>query len=232
LLGPGLFFSSVIFFTQTVGLLGRVISPSQGRYLHTRQHKHRMDAHTNIRALSGIRTHNPSVRANEDSSCLRPHGHSHRQNLKYHTELLDTPKYLSTGQRRFMYHKVNWLVSKSDTSLILKYPTRNRYGSDTVAGLQSVLAAVGGLRNSERGNLWTPKAHSSLWPQYSARFFFVILSLLTDVTENPRRLFLKSTFFTNVSNSSAVLYILQPSYFKAETTVYNYAQTFMSILRD
>jgi hypothetical protein len=33
LLGPGLFFSFVIFFIQTVGLLGRVISPSQGRYL-------------------------------------------------------------------------------------------------------------------------------------------------------------------------------------------------------
>jgi hypothetical protein len=39
LLGPGLFFSFVIFFTQTVGVLGRVISPSQGRYLNTWQHK-------------------------------------------------------------------------------------------------------------------------------------------------------------------------------------------------
>jgi hypothetical protein len=29
----------------------------------------------NIHALSGIRTHDPSVRENEDSSCLRPHGH-------------------------------------------------------------------------------------------------------------------------------------------------------------
>jgi hypothetical protein len=40
--GPGVFFSFVIFFTQSVGLLGRVISPSQGLYLHTaqRQHKH------------------------------------------------------------------------------------------------------------------------------------------------------------------------------------------------
>jgi hypothetical protein len=49
LLGPGLF-SFVIFFTQTVGLLGRVISPSQGRYLHTGQHKHRVNAHTDIHA--------------------------------------------------------------------------------------------------------------------------------------------------------------------------------------
>jgi hypothetical protein len=61
-------------FTQTVGLLGRVISPLQGRYLHTGQHKHRIKAHTDIHALSGIRTHDPSVRANEDSSCLRPCG--------------------------------------------------------------------------------------------------------------------------------------------------------------
>jgi hypothetical protein len=35
--GPGLFFSSVIIFTQTVGLLGRVMSLSQGRCLYTGQ---------------------------------------------------------------------------------------------------------------------------------------------------------------------------------------------------
>jgi hypothetical protein len=49
--------------TESLGLLGRSISPSQGRYLHTEQHKHRINAHTNIHALSGIRTHDPSVRA-------------------------------------------------------------------------------------------------------------------------------------------------------------------------
>jgi hypothetical protein len=74
LLGPGLF-CSVIFFTQTVGLLGRVISPSQGRYLHTGQHKHGINAQADIYALSGIRTHDPNVRAGEDSSCLRLRGH-------------------------------------------------------------------------------------------------------------------------------------------------------------
>jgi hypothetical protein len=41
LLGPDLFFSFVIFFTQTVGLLKRGISTSPGCYLHTGQHKHR-----------------------------------------------------------------------------------------------------------------------------------------------------------------------------------------------
>jgi hypothetical protein len=33
-------------FLQTVGLLGRVISPSQGLYLNTRQHKHRINIYT------------------------------------------------------------------------------------------------------------------------------------------------------------------------------------------
>jgi hypothetical protein len=73
--GPGLFFSFVIFFTQTVRLLRRVISPSQGLYLYIGQHKYRINAHTNIHAPSKIRTYYPSVRAREDSWCLRPLGY-------------------------------------------------------------------------------------------------------------------------------------------------------------
>jgi hypothetical protein len=46
LLHLGLLFIFVIFFTKTVGLLGRGINPSQGRCLHTEQHKHRLNAHT------------------------------------------------------------------------------------------------------------------------------------------------------------------------------------------
>jgi hypothetical protein len=60
LLGSGLFFSFVISFSQPVGLLGRVISPSQGRYLHAGQHKHR------------IRTHDPSVRGARDHCDRHP----------------------------------------------------------------------------------------------------------------------------------------------------------------
>jgi hypothetical protein len=75
LLGPGLFISFVIIFTQTVELLGRVIRPSKSRYLHTGQHKHRINSHTDIYALSEIRTQDSSVRASEDNSCLRPRGH-------------------------------------------------------------------------------------------------------------------------------------------------------------
>jgi hypothetical protein len=67
-------------YTQSVGLLRQGISPSQGLYLHTEQHKPRINSNnTDIHALSGIRTHDPSVRAGEDSSCLRPRGHCDRQ---------------------------------------------------------------------------------------------------------------------------------------------------------
>jgi hypothetical protein len=48
LLGPGFFFSSVNFFSKTVGLLGRGISPSQGPYLHIEQQKHRINTQTSM----------------------------------------------------------------------------------------------------------------------------------------------------------------------------------------
>jgi hypothetical protein len=45
-------------FRHMVGLLGRMTSPSQGLYLHrTTQHR---KTRTNIYALSGIKTHDPS----------------------------------------------------------------------------------------------------------------------------------------------------------------------------
>jgi hypothetical protein len=61
LLDPGRFKyrSFLELFKHMVGLLGRVISPSQGLYLRrTTQHR---KTRTNIHALSGIRTHDPST---------------------------------------------------------------------------------------------------------------------------------------------------------------------------
>jgi hypothetical protein len=43
----GRFFSFLIY-AQLVGLLGREMSLPQGRYLHTEQHKHRINAHTSM----------------------------------------------------------------------------------------------------------------------------------------------------------------------------------------
>jgi hypothetical protein len=70
-LGPDLCFFSFTIISQIVGLLGRGISSSQGLYLNTGKQKQNKHIHTpNIHALSGIRTHDPSVRTSEDSSCL------------------------------------------------------------------------------------------------------------------------------------------------------------------
>jgi hypothetical protein len=44
LVDRGRFFSFLIY-TQSVGVLGQGISPSQGGYLRTEQHKHRKNAH-------------------------------------------------------------------------------------------------------------------------------------------------------------------------------------------
>jgi hypothetical protein len=55
-------------------------NPSQGHYLHTGQHKHRIKAYTNINTFSGICIHDPSVRGSENSSCLKAVFHQVRCN--------------------------------------------------------------------------------------------------------------------------------------------------------
>jgi hypothetical protein len=73
--GPWPLFSFIIrnfFFTD--GRTPWASDQSIARPLHTEQHKHI----PNIHALSGIRTHDPSVRASEDSSCLRSRGYCDR----------------------------------------------------------------------------------------------------------------------------------------------------------
>jgi hypothetical protein len=71
---------SFMIILQTVGLLGRVISLSQGLYLKHRttqaQNKHILTP--KIHVLCGILTHDPGFRASEDSSCLRPLGYYDR----------------------------------------------------------------------------------------------------------------------------------------------------------
>jgi hypothetical protein len=58
---------------QLVGLLGRVIGPTQGLYLHrTTQHR---ETQTHIHAPSRIWTCDPNIRATEGSTCLRPLGY-------------------------------------------------------------------------------------------------------------------------------------------------------------
>jgi hypothetical protein len=47
------------------------------RAIHCTDEQHAMSSHE-LHTLSGIRTHDPSVLASEDSSCLRPRGYSDR----------------------------------------------------------------------------------------------------------------------------------------------------------
>jgi hypothetical protein len=86
LMGPGhFFFSFVILYT-----VGRTpwkrISPSQGRYLHTEQHKYRINV--DIHVSSGIRTHDPSVWGGEGSSCPRPRGHCDEDINLLHSDVM------------------------------------------------------------------------------------------------------------------------------------------------
>jgi hypothetical protein len=59
-------------------LLGRVISPVI-RPLPTQDNINTEETRTDIHALNGIRTHDPSVWAGEVISCLRPHSHCDRR---------------------------------------------------------------------------------------------------------------------------------------------------------
>jgi hypothetical protein len=77
--GPRPFIQLRNHLLKSVGLLGRVISPLQGLYLNTGQHKQNKRIHTpNIHALSGIQTHDTNVRTNEDNLYLRPREHCDR----------------------------------------------------------------------------------------------------------------------------------------------------------
>jgi hypothetical protein len=68
---------SFLIYTQSVGLLGRGISPSQGGYLHTEQHKHRINAHKHP-FLEWDPNRRPHCFRRKDSSYLKLRGHTFR----------------------------------------------------------------------------------------------------------------------------------------------------------
>jgi hypothetical protein len=77
--GPWQLFSFLILYR-----VGRTSWTVQSRYLHTEQYKQRINSHTDIHASSGIRTHNFSVWAGEDSSYLTRRQRSHCDQLKFY----------------------------------------------------------------------------------------------------------------------------------------------------
>jgi hypothetical protein len=67
--------STLLQFRNLLGLLGHLISLSQSHYLRTGLHKHRIKAHTDIHASSGIRAQDSRFRSNENSLCPSLHRH-------------------------------------------------------------------------------------------------------------------------------------------------------------
>jgi hypothetical protein len=65
------YFVLLQFLNLRQELLGRGIRTTQGRYIHR-------TTQTQKSPLSGIRTHDPSVREGKDISCLRSRGHCDR----------------------------------------------------------------------------------------------------------------------------------------------------------
>jgi hypothetical protein len=51
---------------------------------YTQENTNRINAHTDTHALSEIRTHDPSIRASEDNSCLKLCGHCDRLHIYIH----------------------------------------------------------------------------------------------------------------------------------------------------
>jgi hypothetical protein len=71
---PGLFFSFMIIL-QMVGLLGRVISSSQGLYLNTGQHKHRINTYTHQTSMPFV-GFEPTIPASELEKTVHALDHS------------------------------------------------------------------------------------------------------------------------------------------------------------
>jgi hypothetical protein len=82
-------FSQFLGHLQSAGLLGRVISSSQGLYLNTRQHKHRK-THTGIKhpCPEWDSNHEPGFRASEGSTCPRPLDYGDRPHSFIHVHNL------------------------------------------------------------------------------------------------------------------------------------------------
>jgi hypothetical protein len=75
------------------------------RPLPTHRTTQTQNKRTDIHALSGIRTHDPSVPASEDSSCLRPRGHRNRRGTTFMvTEFLYLRRHL---EKTRIYYTTN-----------------------------------------------------------------------------------------------------------------------------
>jgi hypothetical protein len=73
--------------------------------------------HTRIHGLSGIQTHDPSVRTNEDSSCLRQRGHCDRLIVDYRIRKENTQAQLRVVAIRLHQYFFGFVYSRINHSL-------------------------------------------------------------------------------------------------------------------
>jgi hypothetical protein len=129
------FHFSFLDLGHSVGLLGRVISSSQGLYLYTNTEK---------RTNTNIRIHDPGFRASEDSTRLRPLGYRDRLTLWYSQSNFFQLRILIPYFRK--YSSV-WAVFGSYRSIPFAVPL-------TVAGA-SIATGLGSL------SCWTVALHAA-----------------------------------------------------------------------
>jgi hypothetical protein len=82
--GPCLFIQFRNNFLQTVGLLGRVISPSQDLYLNTGQHKHRINSYKHQTSILHV-GFEPTIPASEREETVNA---PHRATLVTGTDII------------------------------------------------------------------------------------------------------------------------------------------------
>jgi hypothetical protein len=107
-----IFFLQWLF--QAIQGPGLLFSSSQGLYLNRGQHKHRTNTYTpNMHALSGSRTQDPSIRANEDSSYLGHRGYGDQLFI-----------YISYKNKHYHYYwaKLSAHYTDSLSQTLLRYP--------------------------------------------------------------------------------------------------------------
>jgi hypothetical protein len=100
LLGPGLFFYFEILSIQTIGLIGGVMSLSQGRYLHTGQHKQNKRIHRHPCFWAGFK---PTIPAFERAKTVHALDRAASVNMIYLLTL---------------FHILNWYPKENKHCLI------------------------------------------------------------------------------------------------------------------
>jgi hypothetical protein len=104
--------------SQSIGLLGRRISPLQVRYL---QKTTRSTINADIHASGRIRTHDPRVLAGEDSACIRPRGHCDQFIISSINPMGIFPQILDVLKHSILFQVSRWNLSswriKSDKEI-------------------------------------------------------------------------------------------------------------------